>query len=123
MSYVIHIWEQPEELALPANPNAVWPMLDRLSACAPGPNRKYIELARQLMAMRLDIDGADGDELVWNLALRDGERLATVIVRANALGLHVADEQIGQVFLAKPAASMARGLALADETPTEPAPL
>ena len=141
MSYVIQIWEQPANLALPANSKAVWPMLDLLLTRSPGPNPKYIELARQLMAQYPDVrdpkggaevwlDGpADGSgvALVWNLGLSRCERLdevrAVVIVRANALGLHVADEQTGKVFLAKPAASRAKTAALVDETPTEPAPL
>jgi len=141
VSYVIQIWEQPADLALPPNPSAVWPMLDHLFMRAPGPNPKYIELARQLMAQFPDARDPDGEgglwpdgradgsgvALVWNLGLGRGDRLneirAVAVVRANALGLHVADEQTGQVFLAKPAASKAKPAALVDETPTEPAPL
>ena len=48
VSYVIQIWEQPADVALPANPKAVWPMLDQLLKRSPGLNPKYIELARQL---------------------------------------------------------------------------
>ena len=141
MSYVIQIWEQPADVALPANPKAVWPMLDQLLKRSPGLNPKYIELARQLMALypaadepagqgEVWLDGrADGggDDLVWNLGLCSGGQLdkilTAVVVRANALGLNVADEQMGRVFLARPAPPAARARAAVDETPTEPAPL
>lgn len=141
MSYVIQIWEQPADLALPANPKAVWPMLDLLFKRSPGPNPKYLELARQLMALypaagepdgqgEVWLDGradAGADDLVWNLGLCNSDRLdkvlTAVILRANALGLNVADEQMGRVFLARSAPPAARARALVDETPTEPAPL
>lgn len=119
MSYVIQIWEQPADLALPAHPHAVWEMLDQLFARSPGPNPKYAELARQLMARFPENDdpegegqvwldgraGGGGAQLVWNLRLCSSDQLEKVLVlvvsRALALGLHVADEQAGRLHLAQ----------------------
>lgn len=153
MSYVIQIWEQPADVALPAHPNAVWEMLDLLFTRSPGPNAKYVELARQLMALFPETDDPDGEgqvwldgradgsgaALVWNLGLCSCDQLdkvhAAVVTRANALGLHAADQQSGALHLARsatpPAAAMApaapvappaRSPAHVDETPTEPVP-
>ena len=124
MSYVIQIWEQPADLALPAHPNAVWEMLDQLFARSPGPNPKYAELARQLMASFPENDDPDGEgqvwldgradgsgeQLVWNLRLCSGDQLAKVLAfavsRAQALGLNVADEQADRLHLARIEATM-----------------
>jgi hypothetical protein len=141
LSYVIQIWEQPADLALPAGSDAVWQMLDGLVVRSPGPNPKYRALAHQLMALYPQAgagvghgaiwrDGhahGDGEALVWRLGLCRGAWLeavhAVVVSRANALGLHVADEQTGRLFLARRAVPVARHWTLVDETPTEPVPL
>lgn len=118
MSYVVNIWEQPAKLPLPDNAQAVWRMLDALRRQTPGQNPKFLELARHLMAVfpeEQDEDGeggvwlegvADGrtDKAVWNLGLYSGDRLdevqAVLAARAVALGLNVADEQAGDLYLA-----------------------
>jgi hypothetical protein len=152
VSYVIQIWEQPADVTLPAHPGAVWEMLDQLFTRSPGPNPKYAELARQLMVQFPETDDPDGEgqvwldgradgssaALVWSLGLCSCDQLdqvhAAIVTRANALGLHVADEQSGGLHLAPsvtpPAATPApaapllptRNPALVDETPTEPVP-
>lgn len=124
MSYVIQIWEQPADLALPAHPNAVWEMLDQLFVRSPGPNPKYAELARQLMTRFPENDDPEGEgqvwldgradgggaQLVWNLSLCSGDQLgqvlAFVVSRAQGLGLNVADEQADRLHLARMQAAM-----------------
>lgn len=117
VSYVIQIWEQPADVALPAHPNAVWEMLGHLSHRSPGTNPRYVELARQLMARFPENDDPNGEGQVWLRGRADGEgtRLvwalglcscdqldevrATVVSLANALGLNAADEQSGRLHL------------------------
>lgn len=120
MSYVVRIWEQPAGVPLPGDAAQVWPMIDRLSRPVPTPNPRFLELARRLMALYppsedsgdigdddVWLDGcADGDcgDAVWNLGLIGGDRLdevqATVAAQATALGLNMADEQAGRLYLA-----------------------
>ncbi|MES2944702.1 MAG: hypothetical protein V4772_17690 [Pseudomonadota bacterium] len=118
MSYVVNIWEQPARLSMPDKAETIWRMLDVLHRQVPGQNPKFLALARQLMAVfpeEQDEDGegsvwlegvADGrtDKAVWKLGLYSGERLdevqAVLAARATALGLNVADEQAGDIYLA-----------------------
>ena len=121
MSYVVQIWEQPAGTPLPDSADSVWQMLARLRD---GPRRRserFAALGRRLQALYPEsddtdadaaddgavwLDGAagDGDEPVWNLGLYAGHRLdevqARVAVQAMALGLNMADEQAGDLFLA-----------------------
>jgi TPR repeat protein len=118
MSYVINIWEQPNNIPLPETEHAIWQMLGRLYEMPSRRNPKFQELARQLMSMYPEENGEEGDhsiwleckadgdtdEPVWNLGLYSGERLdevqAMVAAHATALGLNVADEQAGDLYLA-----------------------
>lgn len=118
MSYIINIWEQPDNLPIPKTESAVWQMLNQLYELPPRKNPKFQELARQLMSLYPEENGDEGDrsiwlelkadgdtdEPVWNLGLYSGDRLdevqPVIAARATALGLNVADEQAGDLYLA-----------------------
>jgi TPR repeat protein len=118
LSYVVQIWEQPAGTPLPDRAESVWHMLARLRD---GPRRRserFAALGRRLQVLYPESDDADADdgavwldgaagdvdEPVWNLGLYAGDRLdevqARVAVQAMALGLNMADEQAGDLFLA-----------------------
>jgi TPR repeat protein len=118
MSYIINIWEQPRNLPIPETETAIWQMLSQLYEMQPRQNPKFQELARQLMSIYPEESGDEGDrsvwleckadgdtnEPVWNLGLYNGERLdeaqAMITALATGLGLNVADEQAGDLYLA-----------------------
>lgn len=93
-------------------------MLNQLYELPPRKNPKFQELARQLMSLYPEENGDEGDrsiwlelkadgdtdEPVWNLGLYSGDRLdevqPVIAARATALGLNVADEQAGDLYLA-----------------------
>ncbi len=116
MSYVVQIWAQPEGQALPEQARAIWAGLSELrhQACADEP--RFVQLAQGMLKLYpelADEDASDDfwiddlqhrpDTCVWPMGLYCGERHGVVrrhlIKHALKLGLNVADEQSGELFL------------------------
>lgn len=122
MSYVVQIWEQPAGEAVPTSVEESNQLLSRLHRERPGQNPKFILLAQRLTRrypciLELDEDevpqdrrawsegplNGETDECVFNLGLNGpmlDEVQPFVVVTARALGLNVADDQQGEVYLA-----------------------
>jgi TPR repeat protein len=119
MGYVVQVWEQPPKLALPGSLDDAVRLLGLVRERPPIPNSQFTELGRRLTRRYPGYTGkgdentcawADGSvedgssDPVWNIGLASIDALdevqAFVVVQANALGLHVMDEQAGEVHLA-----------------------
>jgi TPR repeat protein len=121
MSYVVYIWEQPADLPIPDEIQAIDKMVTQLRKTAAGRNPKFDELAKQLAARypvasgeaaddanEADVwlEGLDvpGNNFVWNLALNShsdklDEVQAVIGALATDLGLNMEDEQGGDAYL------------------------
>jgi hypothetical protein len=128
MSYVVQIWENPQDISLPASIDAALQILETLQSCQLNEfNQKFIALAKRLKQRYPDMDSMSFDEdedddfdfseLAWTDLRINGETLDAVyglginvndlfeevrpfvMQEATALGLCVLDEQAGEVYL------------------------
>lgn len=126
MSYVLYIWEHPSAAPLPATIPEAARCVGLLRQSKPGPNSKFMALAKNLTARypalnelppSEDGEPPDADEYAWvdgeltgetdeavfNLGLSTGmldEVRPFVIEETLKLGLNIVDVQAGEVFLA-----------------------
>ncbi len=118
MSYVINVWENPENSPLPESLEQAVSLLEQLGRLPAGQNPKFIELARCL-TKRFPTPGrrsAEGELCAWsdwpitgktesallNLGINlgfDEDVRSFIIQEANARALCVMDEQLGEAYL------------------------
>lgn len=121
MSYVLRVWDYPDAASLPSTIDAVVKLVDQLSENRGEQLPKFPILAARLTghfpcltasrsrSSKAKLAWADGpidgqcESLVYSIGInRDllDEVRSLVVVEANALGLHVLDEQAGDAFFA-----------------------
>lgn len=121
MSYVLQVWQQPDILPLPHDPDSAAMLVGALQGRAPDAPARFVELATRLTrrypcicspeARRLPehrlawsdgpLDGG-ADSSVYGIGLNTGmldDVLPFVLDTALSLGLNVADEQTGRYYL------------------------
>ncbi|NRF72137.1 sel1 repeat family protein [Aquincola sp. S2] len=115
MSYLLQVWQQPDDVTVPGSLDAAVALVDRLHHGAAAPSPRFGTLAEQLNcrypgsgrdSVWADgrLDPARAEAPVWPIDLARSDRLdevqVLVVARATALGLNVLDEQAGEVHLA-----------------------